>query len=831
MSLLAMPPVNLPPIAPRKEDPSDRTADHLRRCMKSVQELALTISCALDTLRGHEKTGSSDIHGTYAELRRAMAQLPRHVQCDQCKQSVAWSDFEPARSGIGQSRACKCRNSQHASGACMPSQPISIAPNAQAYPPIPTSTFSARLVPSASLGVAVPLSARQATQPTISARRGSIMPGSFPDPPSESALSESSESEDYRDQPVRRERRYHSRRELSRRRERGPQFFDTIFHSERGKEFSHKAVTGSEAQARLRPQTSDATSLPTISSPSSHPLDTERVARSQRHQSRETDPWGASGAIWSFAPPSKSTKNDNDNEDDHDNDNSSSGNKPTRSSNEPGPSRKAVTRPPAYRGSCRSTSYLGPQQSEPVAPQSDLIPVIAQPDITHRNKPKQARTKGSSAVRQTPKEKCRKMRKRVPTNPEGGSKNSHKSTSCVPEDDLSDDRDRYIGGNQQRQPLPDKNEHLDSVSGAVPDGGMIDLDMDLDDSVGNDPLPEDQTSQHRTTQRPLSPRDYQALLDGQHRRRPLTAREGQDDSAAPLACDACRRKHVKCDNTTPATVCGRCSTNALTCTYTASRRGLARRSRRTAGTGGRASTSSARDQATRPLSSRASFGKGMIRRKVCRSDQDEPILEVSCHRHPEKNLADANFKKMADGKEGHTDTTMASGPEQPATPAPIESPFGSGHLADETFEPIEDSSDYNAERYFDVGHNGLDNFNFDHLIDDNDQVFPSCVDGLGDGGYQDHHTPQLRLDTENVPQHGQKRSHSGAFQGSLEHTALSQRPPRRNKACEPLSQADDPPADNDNNESSTENLSGVQALLLRWFDANSTDVLLRPSDD
>lgn len=60
---------------------------------------------------------------------------------------------------------------------------------------------------------------------------------------------------------------------------------------------------------------------------------------------------------------------------------------------------------------------------------------------------------------------------------------------------------------------------------------------------------------------------------------------------APLACDACRRKHVKCDGTTP--VCGRCSTNALACTYTASRRGLARRRRRTAATGGGASTSSA----------------------------------------------------------------------------------------------------------------------------------------------------------------------------------------------------------------------------------------------
>jgi hypothetical protein len=60
---------------------------------------------------------------------------------------------------------------------------------------------------------------------------------------------------------------------------------------------------------------------------------------------------------------------------------------------------------------------------------------------------------------------------------------------------------------------------------------------------------------------------------------------------APLACDACRRKHLKCDAAAP--VCGRCSTKALACTYTASRRGLGRRGRRTAATGEDASTSSA----------------------------------------------------------------------------------------------------------------------------------------------------------------------------------------------------------------------------------------------
>lgn len=88
--LFAMPSVKLPTIMSRNQHPSDQMTDHLQRCMKSVQELALTIGCALDTLQGREKIGSSDIHGSYEKLSLAMAQRPTHIQCDQCKQSVAW---------------------------------------------------------------------------------------------------------------------------------------------------------------------------------------------------------------------------------------------------------------------------------------------------------------------------------------------------------------------------------------------------------------------------------------------------------------------------------------------------------------------------------------------------------------------------------------------------------------------------------------------------------------------------------------------------------------------------------------------------------------------
>jgi CRP-like cAMP-binding protein len=107
-SLIAMPSVNLPPIVPRKQNPSDRVADHLQRCMQSVQELATTISCALDALHGREKTGNSDIHGSYAKLVADVQKLTSKVQCVHCKRRVAWPHLEPIKSDPGQAGACIC---------------------------------------------------------------------------------------------------------------------------------------------------------------------------------------------------------------------------------------------------------------------------------------------------------------------------------------------------------------------------------------------------------------------------------------------------------------------------------------------------------------------------------------------------------------------------------------------------------------------------------------------------------------------------------------------------------------------------------------------------
>ena len=79
-------------------------------------------------------------------------------------------------------------------------------------------------------------------------------------------------------------------------------------------------------------------------------------------------------------------------------------------------------------------------------------------------------------------------------------------------------------------------------------------------------------------------------------------------------------------------------------------------------------------------------------------------------------------------------------------------------------------------------------------------------------------------------QNGRKRAHEDAFPKSPGQTAVSQRPKRRLKVCELAARVIEHPVNSNNNGKSTEDLSGVQALLLRWFDASATDVLLRPSD-
>jgi hypothetical protein len=103
-----MPPLNLPPVIRRRPVPTPQVADHLLLCMKSVQELATTITSALEALHGQEKTGSSDVHGSYAKLSANLDRLSAGVQCIHCARSVAWPRLEPIQPDLAQVGACTC---------------------------------------------------------------------------------------------------------------------------------------------------------------------------------------------------------------------------------------------------------------------------------------------------------------------------------------------------------------------------------------------------------------------------------------------------------------------------------------------------------------------------------------------------------------------------------------------------------------------------------------------------------------------------------------------------------------------------------------------------
>lgn len=86
----------------------DSVTDHLQRCMDNVEELGKTIACAISVWHGHEKTGDSDVNGSYTKVTAALGQLSTGLQCVRCLGSVSWSDFDPTRSASGGCGTCQC---------------------------------------------------------------------------------------------------------------------------------------------------------------------------------------------------------------------------------------------------------------------------------------------------------------------------------------------------------------------------------------------------------------------------------------------------------------------------------------------------------------------------------------------------------------------------------------------------------------------------------------------------------------------------------------------------------------------------------------------------
>ncbi|CAI6339111.1 unnamed protein product [Periconia digitata] len=61
---------------------------------------------------------------------------------------------------------------------------------------------------------------------------------------------------------------------------------------------------------------------------------------------------------------------------------------------------------------------------------------------------------------------------------------------------------------------------------------------------------------------------------------PAVSSPATGNRPSPLACEACRLRHLKCDGVSP--ICGRCAAQSVTCNYTPSRRGRGRRAHRRA---------------------------------------------------------------------------------------------------------------------------------------------------------------------------------------------------------------------------------------------------------
>ena len=99
----------------QKSTGSDSTRDHLQRCMGSVQELAKTIASAMSVWQGHEKTGSTDIHGSHTKLIAELGKLPVELECKQCHGRVPWAEFDLSKATSTCLGTCTCTNQRSSS--------------------------------------------------------------------------------------------------------------------------------------------------------------------------------------------------------------------------------------------------------------------------------------------------------------------------------------------------------------------------------------------------------------------------------------------------------------------------------------------------------------------------------------------------------------------------------------------------------------------------------------------------------------------------------------------------------------------------------------------
>lgn len=85
--------------------------DQLRRCMIAVQELATSLSCAMNAWQGQDQLVNFDFDGTCENVAAQFRTLPTQLQCKTCKRLVTWSNWSRtglARSVISSADKCPC---------------------------------------------------------------------------------------------------------------------------------------------------------------------------------------------------------------------------------------------------------------------------------------------------------------------------------------------------------------------------------------------------------------------------------------------------------------------------------------------------------------------------------------------------------------------------------------------------------------------------------------------------------------------------------------------------------------------------------------------------
>jgi hypothetical protein len=108
--------------------------------------------------------------------------------------------------------------------------------------------------------------------------------------------------------------------------------------------------------------------------------------------------------------------------------------------------------------------------------------------------------------------------------------------------------------------------------------------------------------------------------------------------------------------------------------------------------------------------------------------------------------------------------------------------------------------------------------------------------------HMEQRLPSLRCAVpieDNAQQYGQKRSHSNAFPESTTHEDISKSaknligsyPSRAGGVCDSCVQPVETPDNSNKDEASTESVSGIQALMHRWFDASATAKLFETHND